>query len=546
MRDLSAILSSLLGTKEVELVFAIAPELPATVQGDVARLRQVLINLASNAIKFTERGEISVTLAPDGPDRIGFAVQDSGIGIAHDKLDSIFDGFTQAEASTSRRFGGTGLGLTISQRLVALMGGKLTADSTPGQGSRFAFAARFATVSEAPEAAPAAALKVLVVDDNALARQTLVGMAAASGWQAVDAASGEEALAVLAASDAFDVVLVDWRMPRMDGWELARRIGAEYATPIVIMVTAHGRGALAERPPEERALIKGFLTKPVTPAMLREAVAGARAAPAQEAMRSIRAAGSGQLAGLRVLVVDDNPMNQQIAQLLLVHEGAEVDVAGGGAAALEMAAQQGYDAILMDVQMPDMDGYQCTRALRRQSACAATPIIAMTANVMDSDREACLAAGMDEHVGKPIDIAILAAVLLRHCRHIGAAPAAAPPAPLRAPGSSIEFEQALARLGGNRELFAALAGTYVLEAKQFLDQLGPALALPGYEGAPNILHTFKSAAGIVGAAELQNYAAGLESLLRSGETVDPGLALKAVQLLVDISIADLALSVAAL
>jgi two-component system sensor histidine kinase/response regulator len=281
--------------------------------------------------------------------------------------------------------------------------------------------------------------------------------------------------------------------------------------------------------------------------MLREAVAGARAAPAQEAMRSIRAAGSGQLAGLRVLVVDDNPMNQQIAQLLLVHEGAEVDVAGGGAPALEMAAHEVYDAILMDVQMPDMDGYQCTRALRRLPACAAIPIIAMTANVMDSDREACLASGMDEHVGKPIDIAILAGVLLRHCRHISQVPAAAaPPAPLRAHGSTIEFEQALARLGGNRELFGALAGTYVQEAKQFLDQLGPALALPGYEGAPNILHTFKSAAGIVGAAELQNYAAGLESLLRSGAAVDAGLALKAVQLLVDISIADLALSVAAL
>jgi CheY-like chemotaxis protein len=245
-------------------------------------------------------------------------------------------------------------------------------------------------------------------------------------------------------------------------------------------------------------------------------------------------------------VVDDNPMNQQIAQLLLVHEGAEADVAGGGAVALEMAAHQAYDAILMDVQMPDMDGYQCTRALRRMPACAAMPIIAMTANVMDSDREACLASGMDEHVGKPIDIATLAAVLLRHCRHVASAPAPPPlpPAPPRPPGSAIELEQALARLGGNRELFAALAGTYVLEAKLFIDQLGPALALPGCAGAPNILHTFKSAAGIVGAAELQNYAAALESLLRNGEAVDAAAALQAVRQLVDVSIADLALTVA--
>ena len=549
MEGLSAILSSLLGDKDVELIFDLSPALPETVLGDAKRLRQVLINLAGNAIKFTTHGAITLSLAPDGEDRIAFAVQDTGIGIPADKLERIFDSFTQAEASTARRFGGTGLGLTISQRLVALMGGTLSVTSVPGQGSRFAFAAPLARAHMLGEGAGAAvappALKVLVVDDHALARRSLMAMAAGLGWQALDAASGEEALAVLEAADNFDLVLADWRMPYMDGWELARRIRAEHATPVVVMVTARGRGALAELPPQQRALIKGFLTKPVTPAMLAQAATAARAAPADIAP-SVPASGPGPLAGLAVLVVDDNPMNQQIAHGLLTHADAAVTVAGGGEEALALAAVHTFHAVLMDIQMPDMDGYQCTRALRRLDAFRSIPIIAMTANVLASDRAACIAAGMDDHVGKPIDIAILSSVLLRHCRPAAApAPAAAPLAPLLAPGgTAIEYEQALARLGGNRDLFVALADTYVLEARQFLEQLAPALAAPGYEGAPNLLHTFKSAAGIVGAAELQHYTAALEGMLRKGEPVNQGATLAALELLVEASIAELAVALA--
>ena len=558
MRDLSTILSPLLGKKDVELVFVIAPDLPAVVVGDSTRLRQVLINLASNAIKFTEHGEITVTLArassSDAGDEIAFAVQDSGIGIGPDKLASIFEGFSQAEASTARRFGGTGLGLTISQRLVELMGGKLVVQSVPGQGSCFSFSACFkrsgADLAAATPALPAQALSVLVVDDNAWSRRSLVGMATSFGWLVSDAASGDEALALLAAHPAFDVVLVDWRMPRMDGWELSRRIRAENATPIVVMVTAHGRGALAERPKGERSLLNGFLTKPVTPSMLLDAVTSARDGHGVDAIRTgaIQQAPA-PLAGLCVLVVDDNLMNQQIALGLLSHAGAEANVAGSGAQALHMAAARRYDAILMDVQMPDMDGYDCTRALRRMPACRSTPIIAMTANVMASDREACLAAGMNDHVGKPIDIATLVAVLLNHCSGAASAllplPSASFAESLAAvpAASSIALGDALARLGGNAELFVALAGTYALEAAQFLEQLAVALSQPGHEGAPNVLHTFKSAAGIVGADALQDYAGGLEKLLRAGDTVDVTTVLGAVRQLVEASIADLALAV---
>ncbi len=517
MRDLSVILSSLLGNKDVELIFAIDPAIPALLAGDATRLRQVLINLASNAIKFTEHGQVTVTLelAPGAQDgvAVAFIVQDSGIGIPEDKLDTIFDGFTQAEASTTRRFGGTGLGLTISQRLVGLMHGKLTVESELGVGSRFAFSAVFGRpdASDMPEIECAhAPMHVLIVDDNAFSRASLTTMVTSFGWRCAGAASGFDALTMLAQPDPFDVLLIDWRMPQMDGWELAHRIRqSSQATPIIVMVTAHGRSALAERLQSERSLLNGFLTKPVTPSMLHDAICNAETGRSIETVQAAQVLSTRRLAGLRLLVVDDNPMNQQIARELLVREGALVDVASGGAMALEMAAAARYDVILMDIQMPDMDGYACTRALRATQDHRATPVIAMTANVMSSDREACLAAGMNDHVGKPIGIDTMVKAILEHSHRLplrqgGALPAIASP---------IDLTGALARLGGNAELYLALAQTYEKEAAQFMPSLR---AAPDAAAAANILHTFKSAAAIVGASALQSRAAELEASLRGG------------------------------
>ncbi|MES2318469.1 MAG: response regulator [Pseudomonadota bacterium] len=559
MRDLSVIVSSLLGNKDVELIFAIDPAIPALLQGDATRLRQVLINLASNAIKFTERGEVTVTLrlaqATAEGSEVEFTVQDSGIGIAQDKLGAIFDGFTQAEASTTRRFGGTGLGLTISARLVRLMGGTLAVDSVAGAGSSFTFRVLFGRADGAPGAGilPGAPLQVLIVDDHALARDSLAAMVASFGWHGVAAASGGEALALLTTRSAppFDVVLVDWRMPNMDGWELAQRIrSSDSATPIIVMVTAHGRNALAERLQSERMLLNGFLTKPVTPAMLREAISEAEAGRSIETVQAAQARPRQRLAGLRLLVVDDNGMNQQIARELLLREGALVDVASGGALALEMTAMTSYDAILMDVQMPDMDGYACTRALRSVRATRVTPVIAMTANVMGSDRDACLAAGMNDHVGKPISIDAMVKAIVQHSlkapRNLQEPPVryAAPQA--RPGGEVIELDAALDRLGGNASLYVALAKTYEAEAAQFVPALRAALALPDPSSAANILHTFKSAAGIVGAAALQQRAGQFEAALRAGDGGDTSATMADIEALVAASSGALALALQSL
>jgi PAS domain S-box-containing protein len=551
LRDLSVILSSLLGNKDVELVFAIDPALPPMLVGDATRLRQVLINLASNAIKFTEHGEITVELRLQhgGAEHctVQFAVHDTGIGIPAAKQASIFDGFTQAEASTTRRFGGTGLGLTISQRLVGLMGGRLEVDSTVGRGSRFAFAVAFGLpAGGAGEADALAPRKVLVVDDSGAARASLLAMLEALGCECTAAPDAEHALALLVsgAGPAFDAVLLDWRMPGIDGWDLARQLRM-HAAPmqIFLMATAHGRSALADNLQRDPARLSGFLAKPVTPSALREALAGpapgSAAAPAAPLQR---------LAGLHLMVVDDNVMNQQIARELLVREGAAVDVAGGGARALHMAAGAAYDAILMDIQMPDMDGYECTRALRATPAHRSTPVIAMTANVLASDREACLAAGMDDHVGKPIAIDSMVAVLLRLCRpghDVAPVPAPAPAAaaaavPASAGAAAIDLGAALARMGGDRALYMALARTYATEAQQFMPSLKEALAQPDAKVAADILHTFKSAAGIVGAGALQAAAVSLEARLRSGAAFpDPDAALAQLQALVDDSMAAL-------
>jgi PAS domain S-box-containing protein len=556
MRDLSVILSSLVGNKEVELIFAIDPAIAPLLRGDATRLRQILINLASNAIKFTDHGEVTVTLGLKYSGAQGieveFIVADSGIGIARDKLATIFDGFTQAESSTTRRFGGTGLGLTISQRLVGLMKGHLSVESSVGVGSRFAFSVLFEHPTElelraeAESGCPHAPMNVLVVDDNRLAREGLMAMLSSFGWSGACAAGGEQALALLAGAPPFDVVLVDWRMPGMDGWELAQRIRQHAnTTPIIVMVTAHGRNALAERLQSERNLLNGFLTKPVTPAMLRDAMCNAEAGRSIDALPTAQARSAPRVAGLRLLVVDDNPMNQQIARELLLREGALVDVAGGGALALELAASAVYDAILMDIQMPDMDGYACTRALRATPANRATPVIAMTANVMNSDREACLAAGMNDHVGKPIAIDAMVNAILLHCQRLPlglSAPAAAPAriAPLAiAGGGAIELGPALERLGGNAELYVALADTYAGEAAQFVPALRAALAQPASMAGADILHTFKSAAGIVGASTLQTYAADLEAGLRAGVTLDLEHALAQLDALVAASINEL-------
>ncbi len=548
MRELAVILSANVGSKDVEVLFRLDPRLPAALVGDATRLRQVLLNLAGNALKFTERGEVVLGLAllgeegaePNGKARLRFEVRDTGIGIPADKLEHIFAGFSQAEQSTSRRYGGTGLGLAISRRLVALMGGELRVDSRVGEGSRFHFelAMDAAPADSGEDDTAQRGLKVLIVDDNPMAREVLQGIGESLGWDCDMAASGEQALALVhqaaeRGEPRYQLILMDWRMPGLDGWETSRRIRASHESdaPVIIMVTAHGRELLAERSEQDIHGLGGYLVKPVTASMLHDAVAEAtRGLPALQ-LRS--GEGVPRLTGMRLLIVEDNGFNQQVAQELLEGEGALVTLAGGGVegAHLAQVSEPGFDAILMDLQMPDIDGFEATQRILKRRPDAL--VIAMTANAMESDRQACLAAGMRDHVAKPVDLEQLVACLLRH---VG--PMAARPAPPVAPAPLLEKEAALHRLGGRQALYERLAGSFAQDAPVQLESLKRHLQQPSTADATRVLHTLRGLAAAVGATALAAAAGRQELALREGAdmgVVDVG----ALQGLLDASLAAL-------
>ena len=514
LRDLSVILAANVDKRELELLFDLDPDLPPVVIADALRLQQVLINLATNAIKFTEAGEVVLGIHREAQSEhsvtLAFSVRDTGIGIAPEQLERIFTGFAQAEASTARRFGGTGLGLAISRRLVRLMGGDIHVESTPGQGSRFSFTLSFALPTDEAEATPRQAMQALVIDDHAEARRVIGVLAQSLGWQVRTAAGGAQGLELAAASPP-EVVLLDWVMPGMDGWQTAVRLRQQLGPePLLLMVTSHDRERLAQRSAAEQALLDGFLVKPITATMLSQAVAAAIQARCSDGEAPEPA--PQRLADLRLLVVEDNPGNQQVTRELLELEGAHVTLAGDGQQALTLLAQtrgrRGFDAVLMDVQMPVMDGTTATRLIRRQLGLA-LPVIAMTAGALEAERQACLDAGMDEHIGKPFDPDTLVAVLRRRC---GAAPAQdkapattadLPPALLADAGrAGIALAEALARMSGRVELFErTLAALHEQDRK-----LAHAL-LEGGTAAARGLHGFRGLAAMLGAEELASLAA---------------------------------------
>jgi len=562
MRDLAVILSSSLGKKDVEALLDIDTRLPIHVKGDSLRLQQVLVNLAGNAVKFTERGTIVVSLKLASEDNahivVEFAVSDTGIGISREHLQQIFVGFSQGEASTTRRYGGTGLGLAISKRLVELMGGELKVESEPHQGSRFHFSLPFerATLegniqdkyNEVTLPGATRSLRTLVVDDSDMARQVLHGMIEALGWHCDTADSGYQAMRAIQASMErgrnYDVIFMDWKMPGMDGWQVTQHIRQVYpasAVPIIIMVSAYGREVLAERLQNEPMALDGFLVKPVTASMLFDAVVDAKAGnDSSAALRVPQRSVSKRLAGLRLLVVEDNAMNQQVAYELLTGAGAQVSMANNGRAGVDAAlsAEPRFDAVLMDVQMPEMDGYTATAEIRRHPRLVSMPIIAMTANAMASDKEACLAAGMNDHIGKPIDLDALASTILRHCKpqpdqahaaHAVAAvdetvEAAGSGEPLRPESGQDELARALQRMGGNTALYLNMANSFGPTAKTMHDQLQSHMRDGEIGEVTRVLHTLKGIARTMGATELGDYVEREEKRIKqSGKLGSPGL-----------------------
>ena len=539
MRELSVILSANVGKKPVEVLFDIDPAARKTLMGDSMRLRQVLINLSGNAIKFTMQGEVVIqikVLAQTGADTtLRFSVRDSGIGIAPENQQHIFDGFSQAEASTTRRYGGTGLGLSISRRLVALMGGELALDSVLGQGSTFYFTLTLATVDPLPDvldmapARPLTNMNVLVVDDNPVARMAITAMAQSWGWQVDTAASGAEALdrveaRTQAAQPPYQAMFVDWQMPGMDGWETIlrlRKTSSAADAPIIVMVTAHGREMLLQRTAQEQARLNGFLVKPITASMLFDAVAEAHASrrnplPAPKA----KAEKLHRLAGMRLLVVEDNLINQQVAKELLGNEGALIEIAANGQLGVEAVARAHpqFDAVLMDLQMPIMDGYEATRVIRQTLGLTQLPIIAMTANAMASDRADCLAVGMNEHVGKPFDLPHLIKLLrsLTKATPIEKPPQAIPLTGARVPGP-LDVDEALERLGGNTALYANIVTSFLDQITALPEQLEVLLQGGDQVGATRLLHTLKGLSGTVGASHLAAVAKEAEESIKNAD-----------------------------
>ncbi|WP_426193198.1 PAS domain S-box protein [Massilia sp. DWR3-1-1] len=550
LRDLAAVLAGNQGTRDVEVMFDIDPRLPRTLVGDRLRLQQVLINLAGNALKFTEQGSVRVAIEQLGRTGAGvslrISVSDTGIGISPEQQSRIFDGFTQAEASISRRFGGTGLGLVICRRVVELMGGRLTLDSALGRGSCFSFDIVLGEAAGAPAPLPERALKVLVVDDHADAAQALARMVDGLGWTAALADSGEAALALLLAAAGagapYELVLINWRMPRDDGLRVAQRIGAAFgaAPPLVIMVTAFGREVLHDQQGDASAApFADILTKPVTPQLLARAVARARAGPGA-AMAPPAAPQSARLAGMRLLLVEDNPLNRQVASELLAGEGALVEAAGDGRAALARLLGGALpDCVLMDLQMPLMDGLEATRQIRATLG-PALPVIAMTANASAADRARCLAAGMDDHVGKPIDIEPLVAVLLAHSGRGAARTCAADTAPdLDASGQMDDepLRQRLARFGNDRALYQRTLAHWPAALAPLLEQLRD--ADQGAAGAA--LHALKGLAATLGARGLAARAASAERAVARGELAAGAAFASAAPALVDAALLRLQL-----
>jgi two-component system, sensor histidine kinase and response regulator len=421
--------------KALELLCEVAPEVPEIVRGDSNRLRQVVFNLVGNAIKFTDKGEVALTVqieAEDGQDCIlRFTVSDTGVGIPKDKHESIFDSFSQADTSTTRKYGGTGLGLTISTRLVAMMGGKIWVESEPGRGSKFQFTVRLGA-GDAQEIKVAIVgppellrgVKVLVVDDNRTNQRILDGMLGRWEMKPTLVEGGEEALVELfAAREAgkpFALILTDMHMPGMDGFALVERIRQrpELSTATIMMLTSAGHRGDAARCQELG--VAAYLLKPIRQSELREAIARALGAHEQENVSLITRYSlqdaRDPAALLRVLVAEDNPVNQRLVVRLLEKRGHRIQVAVNGLEALQALDKERFDLVLMDIQMPVMDGMEATAAIREMEKGSGlhTPIIALTANTMKGDREKYLASGMDGYLAKPIQPLQLDEVLESH------------------------------------------------------------------------------------------------------------------------------------
>ena len=532
--------------KGLELLIRLSPELPRHVLGDPLRVRQILLNLCGNAVKFTETGEVSIEIGvrerDDESVLLHMAVRDTGIGIAPDLVPGLFQPFRQADGSITRRFGGSGLGLAISQRLAGLMGSQIHMRPREGGGSCFEFDLRLG-LSKAVKGltAPSFELsgKALIVDDSASARQVLRELAERLGFRVDEADSGARALELAATAEAigeaYRLVLLDWRMPEMDGLECAERMvrGVPHP-PCVMMVTAFSRDEVVRQLQDRQVGVEVILTKPVTPSSLLDAcqqalgtassrTPGARTGSAQSYRDQVEFYRR-RLTGLRVLLAEDNEINIELAVDLLQRVGLTVEVARDGAQAIERLQQLEVDGVLMDCHMPVMDGLTATRQIRERAAWKHLPIIAMTANAAASDREEALAAGMNDHVPKPVDVEHLYATLDRwlarrppEAQAQPSAPSAVSPGAGRPQLPGINFEAGLDRMFGNEALLLRMLRLFASHHGDFVPMFEQLLAEGNRRALADFLHELRGAAAAVSAVDVAAAAGKLEQMLRAGE-----------------------------
>ncbi|HJV80205.1 response regulator [Noviherbaspirillum sp.] len=535
LRTAGAILSAGIRDKPVEALFDLAQDIPDFLIGDRLRLQQILLNLINNAVKFTEAGEIVVSVhclaRQAGSLTLKFAVRDTGIGIPPEQLVPIFDVFTQADSSTTRQYGGTGLGLAISTCLAKLMGGEIGVDSIPGRGSEFHFAVELELAGgEAvgvPENIPSG-LNILIVDDHPLTRDILQRACTAFGWHTTALDSGPAGLDELRHSAAegrdYDLMLIDWRMPGMDGIEMLRQAcgSPDIGLPQVILMPSIWELAQAAAASDDLYL-DGILAKPMTPEALLQAVRRTHAGdftdilpPAEKTDR--------RLAGLRLLVAEDNAINQEITEQLLIRAGAEVVIVANGLAAVELLRSPGapFDAVLMDIQMPVMDGYMATRIIRNEMGWVDLPIIAVTARVLAEDREESRAVGMAGHLIKPIDVDDLLDIIVGE-----SGPPSRPGAPRRRfiesaiPASGLpvlDVASALKTFGGDRGKCGELLRAFFTAHHKDVDEARRRFSAKDLHEAGQLLHGLCGLASILQAPRLASLARAADAALRNGHT----------------------------
>ena len=538
--SVSVLLANSAWARGVEPVFVLDPGVPDELIGDALRVEQILINLVGNAVKFTAHGEVVLSIGMAAEDAasatLEFSVRDTGIGIAAAEQERIFDAFSQGDSGTSRKYGGTGLGLAICRRMVELMGGKLSVTSALGEGSDFRFSCRFEKVAPPPEPtgkSTSKALSLLIIDDNASVRAMLADWCAAQGWHSRSADSGTAGLALLRASASgldglppADLVLLDAAMPGMDGISMLTEARADehLALPPVIMLVADQDSENLERLADS-LMLAGIVSKPATPARLLAAVRDGRNGRSAPSALPVSTPLSGLLEGMRVLLVEDNEINQEVAQYILLHSGARVAVAANGQLAVDLLANtpHAWDVVLMDLQMPVMNGYDATLAIRALGL-PDLPIIAMTANAMDEDRLRAIASGMNAHVAKPIDVDEMIETLTRlvpaplgggdNAVQAGNAVADTPELPDTVPG--IDLAAALLRFGGDYGAFLALLKRFENSQGDAVEETRRLLAAGQTQQAAQLLHRVCGVAANLGATHVASLAAESEKALKTG------------------------------